>query len=389
MKSFWQQTALMPQSKNPPSVVDLVIIGGGLSGVSLAYWLMFYKKVKNILIIEKEHLGYGASGRNAGFLTRGSAQYFLQLVQSYGITKASEYWQSMAENHKLLLHHILGSKPNPKFDLKTQGSSTLCKDKEYFELLESQLISAKIEYKAVDIKSLSNSQIYNKALYLQDFESSINPLVLLHGIFVKTQQMNPELYWQQGLFQKFSKDQSHKTHQLKVHLKNQETINTKNIIIATNGYINDLDQMSINIKVNPILAQMQQIDFNTKDIDFSLNGNYYDPVFKIYFRQINSNQLIIGGLRQLDESNEVGTKLKINNTIQKALFQYAKDNIFGEKIPIQLKQAWCGVMGFTSSGHPIIEENPSNKDVYYFAGMNAHGLGLIFYHAKEFAEKYL
>lgn len=45
---------------------DVVIIGGGIVGMSSAYFLQ--KAGLQVTVVEKEHLAYGASGRNAGFI---------------------------------------------------------------------------------------------------------------------------------------------------------------------------------------------------------------------------------------------------------------------------------------------------------------------------------
>lgn len=220
---------------------------------------------------------------------------------------------------------------------------------------------------------LANPNIYNRALHLFDFESSIDPLSLLHGTIKKS-----HTDWFQDTVVKYDEN-------LNIELKNSGTIKAKRLFIATNGYLNQIKQ--IQEKVNPVLAQIQHISFESNNGSFGLHGNYYHPELKIYFRQIESEQIILGGYRSLDEANEVGTHLKINNQIQKALFDYAKTNIFGDKIACKLERVWCGIMGFTQNGQPIIEQDCENPNAYIMAGFNGHGLGLIFYHAKNLVEK--
>lgn len=68
---------------------DTLIIGGGISGVSLAYFLEKYSN-KNVCVVEKHSLGYGASSRNAGFISTGSLTLFDNMVAKYGQDKALE-----------------------------------------------------------------------------------------------------------------------------------------------------------------------------------------------------------------------------------------------------------------------------------------------------------
>ena len=67
---------------------DIVIIGGGIAGMSAAYWLQKEDPTLDIALIEKNGLGSGATGRNAGFITCGSVEHFNRLVGTHGEKKS-------------------------------------------------------------------------------------------------------------------------------------------------------------------------------------------------------------------------------------------------------------------------------------------------------------
>ena len=46
------------------SSYDVVIIGGGVQGLSTAYYLAAHHGIKNIAVLERAYIGAGASGRN-------------------------------------------------------------------------------------------------------------------------------------------------------------------------------------------------------------------------------------------------------------------------------------------------------------------------------------
>ena len=70
--SFWFRQIGLPEPG--PSLpgdlsVDVCIVGGGLTGLWTAYHLVTAKPDLRIVVLEKEFAGYGASGRNGGWLS--------------------------------------------------------------------------------------------------------------------------------------------------------------------------------------------------------------------------------------------------------------------------------------------------------------------------------
>ncbi|MEK6626274.1 MAG: FAD-binding oxidoreductase, partial [Bdellovibrionota bacterium] len=82
--SYWMDGALQSKRVNK----DVVIIGGGIAGLSTAYWLAREDSSLKMAVVEKHHFGDGATGRNAGFITCGSVEHFNRLVSKHGAKEA-------------------------------------------------------------------------------------------------------------------------------------------------------------------------------------------------------------------------------------------------------------------------------------------------------------
>src|SRR5437870_1717668 len=85
----------------PPAKADVLIIGGGIAGTSLL-WHLTNRRVDAVLV-EREHIAWGASGRNAGFLLAGVASSYAEAVHTYGREKAREVWELTNENHDRMI----------------------------------------------------------------------------------------------------------------------------------------------------------------------------------------------------------------------------------------------------------------------------------------------
>ena len=75
--SFWYADIGLPKTRRKAlagdTAVDVAIIGAGYTGLWSAYYLKKADPSLNILVIEKEFAGFGASGRNGGWLSGGFA----------------------------------------------------------------------------------------------------------------------------------------------------------------------------------------------------------------------------------------------------------------------------------------------------------------------------
>ena len=69
--------------------VDVLIVGGGISGILLAYEL----KKKNIdyVLIEEDRIGDGISKNTTAFLTICHDYLYNQMIGDIGVSKAKEY----------------------------------------------------------------------------------------------------------------------------------------------------------------------------------------------------------------------------------------------------------------------------------------------------------
>ncbi|WP_369247468.1 NAD(P)/FAD-dependent oxidoreductase [Streptomyces sp. R41] len=74
--SFWYADDGLPETREPlpgDASADVVIVGGGYTGLWTAYYLKKASPFLRITVLEQKFCGYGASGRNGGWLYNGIA----------------------------------------------------------------------------------------------------------------------------------------------------------------------------------------------------------------------------------------------------------------------------------------------------------------------------
>jgi glycine/D-amino acid oxidase-like deaminating enzyme len=89
-RSFWLEAD--PYVPGPPQAgdvgVDIAIIGGGFTGLWAAHFLLRAEPALKVAVIEREVVGYGASGRNGGFAMTLLSRSLHDLVQTFGTEPA-------------------------------------------------------------------------------------------------------------------------------------------------------------------------------------------------------------------------------------------------------------------------------------------------------------
>src|SRR5258707_893427 len=96
-RSFWLGTDYTPgPALDGDRSVDVAIIGGGFTGLWTAYFLKRAAPALRIAVLERETVGYGASGRNGGFAMTLLNRGLHDMVQAFGESAAREAHRAAA-----------------------------------------------------------------------------------------------------------------------------------------------------------------------------------------------------------------------------------------------------------------------------------------------------
>jgi len=345
---FWQP----PGTRYPgelPASADVLIVGGGITGVSLLHHLG--KRGIDAVLVERFHLAAGASGRNAGFLLAGVASSYAEAVRTYGRARARELWLMTAENHDAMLAAL----PAPAAGYRRAGSHVLASGPE--EALELEESADLLSADGIKV-SWDGSRLFNPT------DGELDPCSLVEGIARSCRAG--------AICEGVAVDGIVCDGEAVEVSAGGRLCRAGKVLLATNAYT---PQLLAGVPIFPKRAQMLAV---APGGTASGSVPTYSHHGYRYWRTLETGALLIGGWRDTALEAEVGYGDQPTDDVQARIEAFLPH--LGAVRPVTHR--WAGTMGFTGDGLPIVGPVEGMPNVYVCAGFNGHGLGFAFSSAK-------
>ncbi|HKK92514.1 MAG TPA: FAD-dependent oxidoreductase [Longimicrobiales bacterium] len=326
--SFWERDALPDpvSSHSPTSRTDVLIVGAGLMGRWLAYWLTAHGFGGRTLVVERDRFTYGASSRNAGFLTCGQVSEMLSDVESTGLDAVIETFEERRRGIELVRREFPGLEIDPCGSIDWDPLTPSKRD-----LAEELNSSAGLPVYTVRTASLAGRErevMFNRA------DGAVDPVDLLRGLARGT-----DAEFRFGVRAVRVADGS-------AVLESTEGIHEltyDRAFLCTNAFTSTLSPIS---DVRPGRGQIivtSPVHTRTDRTLGYLNDGYD------YFRFLG-DRLLIGGGRHMHADRENGTtELKPTAEVGTYLKTVAAEVIGHDDFRVD--HHWAGIMGFRGGRH--------------------------------------
>lgn len=359
--SFWEKELYR-------QYYDLVVVGGGLTGQSLA---LFFKKNHpdaRVLVVERGILPAGASTRNAGFACIGSIGELLADLEIDTEDHLKHRIKARYEGLKLL-RSVLGDAP---IDYEPCGGWEIFTNYQEFEVAAAEiprfngwmeeLIGIRDCYRAGSFQQYP--AIFNKA------EGAPNTGKMMRQLIQLNVNAGVEFRWQTPV----------------THLDvDAGTIVTEQgfefyankLVLATNAFT---PRLTGEHSITPGRGYVFVTKALTKQ---PWQGTFHYNKGYVYFRNIGKDRLLLGGGRNVDYETETTDEFGVNPSIKQYLIQFANDVL---RLPDgwEIEQEWSGIMGFTTSKNA--QKKWIGEKTLQVAGLSGMGVALAMQLGKSAAE---
>jgi gamma-glutamylputrescine oxidase len=358
-QAFWYITNRDVKPLQQDITTDVVIIGGGMAGLSAAQ--AFHSRGLSVVLLEKNYCGSGATGKSSGFITPDSELSLSELIKSYGQEEALKIWKFIERGTDIIRTNI--EQYAIDCDYQKQDTLILANTERDFAsditveyTCRQQLSYASTLYQPSDLSCILGSAQYKGGIsYGNTF--GIHAYQYCVGMREVLRKNGVQIYEETPVFDV-------QDHRVKTQYA---TVKAAHIIVCTDRYAHSLDtlydkifqvQTFIMLSAPLTLAQVKKIfpqdPYMVWDTDLVYN----------YFRLTGDNRLILGGSNLFN--TYVNQETYNAHRIIKKLTNY-----FNKKFPgvdVQFEYMWPGLIGITKDIFPLAGPDQNMPSVYYAVG---------------------
>ena len=133
-ESYWHDTApkfVAAFSGTVDGHYDVAVIGGGFTGLAAARQLA--KSGARVAVLEANHIGWGASGRNGGHLNNGLAHSFIAAKAELGVERAVALYRALDDSIDTIERIV--AEENIDCDFRRAGKLKLASKPQHFDAI--------------------------------------------------------------------------------------------------------------------------------------------------------------------------------------------------------------------------------------------------------------
>lgn len=352
---------MTPATRRGRRSPDVIVVGGGVTGTSIAWRLA--QSGRRVLLLEQRGICSGASGRNGGMTGAGSSMH-----ASAGAGRAV-YALTTANLCALL---SLPDELDTDFELRMTGTMDVITTDEQMAHLQTAVAAEREAGIAIELVDRDAAREIMPALttnilgaaYAPD-RGHLWPFALVTGIAAAAARHGAEIRTGTAISRL-----ARSGDRVRGVVADGETIEADEVVLATNAWtprlLPDLPRGAIvpargQILVTQPLPPLLACPFGTN----------FD---KEYGRQTPGGQILCGGYRRLDENEGLGTyREETTIPVLAGIARCLTDLFPGLRGKARVVRAWSGIMGFTADGLPLIGRYDSAPGLTVAAGFNGGG----------------
>lgn len=342
---------------------DVCVIGGGFTGLSAALHLAGLGF--DVVLLEAQRVGFGASGRNGGQVGTGQRQDQDTLERWVGKAAARALWDLSLDS--VALTRDLAARHAPEAGWADGILHAAHKERYVREMhAYAERMARDYDYPLIrplgrdDLRAILKSPVYHGG-DLDMGGGHLHPLRYALGLARACAAAGVRIHERSRVTALTKADPARVT-------TDQATITARYVVLATNGYSGRLDP-EISARVMPInnfIAATRPLTDAERANVLTANHAVADSRFVInYFRFSDDNRLLFGGGESYGYRFPADIAAKVRRPMEE---------VFPQLRGIEITHAWGGTLGIAANRMPYFARLAGN--VLTATGFSGHGVAM-------------
>jgi len=368
---YWHTTVQMPDDSNltpiPPRA-DVAIIGGGYTGLSAARTLA--KQGVNVVVLEAETIGWGASSRNGGMTLTGLKPAMQTVIKNYGRELAKELFQCSLDSVNIVEQIVKEENIDCGF-ARTGHLLTANKPKHYENLKGEVEFMAKEFHHNVhlvspkDLRSEIGTDVYHGAL-VDKVSAGLNPAQYVAGLADAAVRAGATLCARARVNRLERREK-------RFFIQTERgSLEAESVLVATSGYTGKVTR-KLQRKIIPIGSFIIATERLSDELAHELspkNRMIFDYKHFLNYFRLWDNRMIFGGRAAFFPENE-NTIAQSGEILRREMIQ-----VYPQLKDAKLEYVWGGTLDFAFDQMTHVGEEDG---VFYALGYAGHGVAMATY----------
>jgi glycine/D-amino acid oxidase-like deaminating enzyme len=376
---FWHTTTQMPGEENTitplPQKVDVVVIGGGYTGLSAARTLA--QQGVNVVVLEAETIGWGASSRNGGMVLTGLKLPMQTVVKKYGRGLAWQLFQCSLDSVSLVEQIVKEEHIDCGFS--RYGHLLVANRPSHFEGLKKDVdfMAREFSHKVALVQSGDLSDEIGSSFYhgglVDEFSGGLNPAQYVTGLASAAEKAGAKLHSRSRV------NRLERRENRFVVQTGRGEITAESVLVATSGYTGNVTK-KLQRRIVPIGSFIIATEKLPRELARELspkNRMIFDCEHYLNYFRLWDDRLIFGGRAAFFPETK--------NTIRRSAEILRKEmiQVYPKLKDIKVEYVWGGTLDFAFDMMPHVGRDDG---IYYSLGYAGHGVAMGTYLGKTVAE---